>query len=399
MTVRIPLNASTFITGKYANRHGLIAGATGTGKTVTLMKMAEEFSRAGVPVFVADVKGDIAGLAVSDLPVRLFDVNGTAGEKFSIALPSFGADLLGRILGLTEPQQGMIETLSDTVGAPQSIDDLHDQVQRFEGMNATSQAVRRKITRFANNGGRKLTEGRTFDLQTLMPFKDGKGQIAVLDAQELVMTPEIYGTVMLWLLREVYARFPEAGDCDRPKFVMFIDEAHLLFQDAPAHLIHQIEQTARLVRSKGVGIYFATQSPEDLPAAVAGQLAHRIQHGLRGSTVRDQRAIRAAAETMPINPSIDAAEAIGKLGIGEALVSVLDASGLPTPCQRVRIDMPRCRLGALSDSERSEVMDKWGYVKEQPQLPVSAAGSAASEIAYGLFGLALIFGGIYAVIT
>lgn len=376
----INLGAGVGIPAKFANRHGLIAGATGTGKTVTLQTMCEQFSSCGVPVFVADVKGDISGLAVSDhcgtYPVRFWDVAGHKGRPLTMALWQLGPDLLARLLELTDAQTGAIEQAFAHNPRLSGLDSLSKAVRGQDTGAATKAAIERGILRLKRQGGDSLFSG-PFDVSALWDAdSQGRGMMNVLDAQQLIRSPLIYSTLLIWLLDQFYERLPESGDMDVPHFAFFLDEAHLLFEDASPTLIQKISRTVRLIRSKGVGVYFVTQSPEDLPSDVLGQLGNRIQHRLSAATLRDQKAIRAAAETMPVNPRIDAAEAIGKLATGEALVSTIGSDGAPTQCQRVRIGLPRCRLGAISDIERKQLMLLDGY---DPANRVTVAPVAESE--------------------
>ena len=407
MTTRIHLNAQTAILGKYANRHGLIAGATGTGKTVTLQKLCQEFSTAGVPVFVADVKGDIAGLAMPartiTSPVHLFDVFGEQGAKLTLSLESLGPDLLARLLELTDAQKGVLEAIFATAHRKiETLVDLVDQLNRFEGQAGTVAAVHRALLRFERLGGDQLIGKTCFNIEDLFLSRGTEGFISVLAADRLMMSPVIYSTLMIWLLDQLFERMPEAGDLDAPRFVMFIDEAHLLFQDAPDALVQKLERTVRLIRSKGVAIYFVTQSPDDLPDTILRQLGNRIQHRMSAATVRDQRAIRAAAETMPQNPAVNAAEAIGKLAVGEALVSVIGADGAPQPCQRTRIELPHCRLGALSRAERDTVANNTrlslsfggqAWIDESDAMTAAMMSKpAAPQMWEGIVGLGLVAG-------
>lgn len=392
---RIHLGGNAAILGKYANRHGLIAGATGTGKSVTLMRMAEEFSRAGVPVFMADVKGDLAGLAVprhlEANPVRFWDVFGQRGRPFRLSLTALGPDLLARMLELTDAQKGLLEFAFTKV--PATLGDLANICNDAAGMNGTNAALQRQLNRFERSGGAELIGMPEFGLENLFEdFGAFPAPIHILDAMRLIHEPVTYATLMIWLLRELYERMPEVGDLDAPRLVVFIDEAHLLFQDAPSALVATIERMARLIRSKGVGVYFVTQSPDDLPAPVLGQLGNRVQHALRGATLRDQRAIRAAAETMPINPAINAADAIAGLGVGEALVSTIGPDGAPQPVQRIRIQLPACRLGTISFAERQKADPAIGDALTEsitPPRDMSPGLAAAGLAVWGLIGVGL----------
>lgn len=397
MTNAIQFSNGHGIPLKYANRHGLIAGATGTGKTVTLQTLCQEFAANGVPVFVADVKGDIAGLATGAQHVELWDMKGKHGLPFKVSLDMLGPDLIARMLELSDAQTGLIEAAFAQKPRMETLDDLMDAIGDViaEGGatgTATVAAVSRAVMRFQRQGGGKLIGGPAYDIGPHL--FDLETAIHILHAEELVRQPAAYGALMIWLLRELMERMPEAGDLDKPRLVLFIDEAHLLFADAPPHLVRSIEQTVRLIRSKGVGVYFVTQSPDDLPPGILGQLGNRIQHALRGATQRDLRAIKAAAETMPINPTLDMAAAIRDLRTGEALVSTLDEEGRPRMAQRARIQLPQCRLGAISNEERRETIDKTATGLRQredvllaaPQLP----GLGMQDFAALVFMLALI---------
>lgn len=403
---RIRIGEGAEILGVYANRHGLIAGATGTGKTVTLQTLAEGFSRAGVPVFMADVKGDIAGLAIDGpseaCPVRFWDVYGENGAPLKLSLQALGPDLLARMLELTDAQKGIVESAFQNFGPLHTLGDLKKAAQDIAGMNGTNAALQRQIDRFSRTGGDFLIGSPSWDISALFaPPEVAESRacalIHILDAQKLINEPVTYATLMIWLLDELFTRMPEAGDLAAPRLVLFIDEAHLLFADAPPALTQKIERTVRLIRSKGVGVYFVTQCPDDLPATVLGQLGNRIQHALRGATVRDQKAIRAAAETMPTNPAINAAEAIAKLGTGEALVSTIGPNGAPQPVKKVRVNLPASRLGPISSEERA------GHKAPGPldgsPLPAEKSKTHGSVEALGwavlLFLSAAAFYGIY----
>ncbi len=377
-----------------ANRHGLIAGATGTGKTVTLQTLAESFSRAGVPVFLADVKGDLAGLARPGIaseklqaridqlglnwqpqprPTLLWDIYGKRGHAVRATLSDFGPQLLANLLQLNETQSGVLYAafrIADDNGL--LLLDLKDlrALMRWMSDNAKSlqaqygnlsgvsvAAIQRQLLVLEEQGAEQFLGEPALQLADLMQGDfSGNGVISILDATALMQKPRLYAMFLLWLLAELFEQLPEAGDLDRPKLVFFFDEAHLLFDDAPKALVDQIETVVRLIRSKGVGIYFVTQSPLDVPEAILGQLGNRVQHALRAFSPRDQRAVRTAAQTFRPNPAIDTEAAITELGVGEALVSVLDDKGQPTPVERVLICPPQSRIGALNETERSEVL-------------------------------------------
>ncbi len=381
---------------RMANRHGLIAGATGTGKTVTLQTLAESFSRAGVPVFMADVKGDLAGLArpgsaspklqqrIDQLglgwqpqgrPVLLWDLYGKRGHPVRATLSDFGPQLFANLLQLNETQSGVLYAafrIADDNGL--LLLDLKDlrallawmsdntkalQAQYGNLSGVSIAAIQRQLLVLEAQGAEQFLGEPALQLSDLMQSDfSGNGVISVLDASMLMQKPRLYAMFLLWLLAELFEQLPEAGDLDRPKLVFFFDEAHLLFDGAPKALVDQIETVVRLIRSKGVGIYFVTQSPLDLPNAVLGQLGNRVQHALRAFSPRDQKAVRAAAQTFRSNAAIDTERAITELGVGEALVSVLDDKGQPTPVERVLICPPQSRMGALEETERSEVLSR-----------------------------------------
>jgi DNA helicase HerA-like ATPase len=377
-----------------ANRHGLIAGATGTGKTVTLQSLAQSFSSIGVPVFMADVKGDLAGMAKPgggnpkvaerakllgiDLkyeacPVVLWDVFGEAGHPVRATVSDMGPLLLSRMLGLNDTQEGVLNLvfkIADDSGLLLlDAKDLRAMLQ-FVGENAaqfTTQygnvstasigAIQRGLLALESQGADKFFGEPMLDIADLMQTAEGgRGVINILAADQLMNSPKLYGTFLLWMLAELFEHLPEVGDPDKPKLVFFFDEAHLLFDDAPKALLDKIEQVVRLIRSKGVGVYFATQNPLDIPESVLGQLGNRVQHALRAFTPKDQKAVQAAAETLRPNPKLKVAQAITELGVGEALVSLLDEKGRPCVVERAYVVPPGSRLGPLDDSERKAVI-------------------------------------------
>ncbi|MGF1461817.1 MAG: helicase HerA-like domain-containing protein [Maricaulaceae bacterium] len=381
-----------------ANRHGLIAGATGTGKTVTLQIMAEGFSQAGVPVFCVDVKGDLSGLAaagsadhrlhdklqaraaqigLSDYgynaaPCVFWDVFGRRGHPVRVSVSEFGPELLGRLLGLNDTQTGVL-TLAEAFAEDENLLllDLKDvrallgvlveqraalSAQYGHYATASVGAIQRRLLALEQAGAEAFFGEPALSLDALMGrTASGAGLVSVLDATKLIREPLLYASFLTWLLAELFEDLPEIGDPDKPVLALFFDEAHLMFDDAPKALVDQIEQVVRLVRSKGVGVYFVTQNPRDLPDPVLAQLGCRVQHALRAYTPKERRALKAAADSFRPNPKFDAEEAIPTLGVGEALVSTLDASGAPTPVARTLIRPPSSRLCPLTDEERAAV--------------------------------------------
>ncbi|PTD95545.1 helicase HerA-like domain-containing protein [Pseudothauera lacus] len=376
---------------RLANRHGLITGATGTGKTVTLQKMAEMFASIGVPVFMADVKGDLSGIgapgvASERLLQRLaaigidsfepractavfWDVFGAAGHPVRATISDMGPLLLARLLNLNDIQSGVLQLvfkIADDQGLLLlDLKDLRAMVQHV-GDNAKTYttgygnvsaasigAIQRGLLGLEQEGGERFFGEPMLDLADLMQTDaQGRGVVNILAAERLYNSPKLYSTFLLWMLAELFEQLPEVGDVDKPRLVFFFDEAHLLFNDAPKALVDKIEQVVRLIRSKGVGVYFVTQSPADIPDSVLGQLGNRVQHALRAFTPRDQRAVKTAAETMRANPAFDAAAAITELGVGEALVSFLDDKGRPEVVERAAIVAPVSRMGPLDADER-----------------------------------------------
>ncbi len=403
---------------RLGNRHGLVAGATGTGKTVTLMTLAEGFSRIGVPVFLADVKGDVAGLALpgagtealaqraaeigvrdyapSASPAIFWDLYGKLGHPVRTTVSEMGPTLLARILELNDTQSGELDIvfkLADDRGLLLlDLDDLRallglvaeerkDISTEYGLVSAqTVAAIQRSLLRLSQDGGEAFFGEPALALADLMRVNhDGRGVIGILAADQLVLKPRLYSTFLLWLLSELFETLPEVGDLDKPKLVFIFDEAHLLFDDAPAALVQRIEQVVRLIRSKGVGVYFCSQFPDDVPANILGQLGNRVQHALRAFTPRDQKAVRTAAETFVPNPKLDVAAALAKLGTGEALVSTLQDKGIPSPVQQTRIAPPRCRMGAITDAERAQVR-AGSPVGSQYDTPINRE-SAAERLA------------------
>ena len=363
-----------------ANRHGLVAGATGTGKTVTLQGIAESFSARGVPVFAADVKGDLAGLAMAgsptdkahgamtgraaeigladfryaDNPVVFWDLFGKQGHPIRTTVSEMGPLLLARLMGLNETQEGVLTIafkLADEQGLLLlDLGDLQallaycaEQASELSARygnvtKATVGTIQRQLLQLESQGGEHFFGEPALDIADFLKIDDqGRGTINILAAEQLMASPKLYATFLLWLMSELFEQLPEVGDPDKPKLVFFFDEAHLLFEDAPAALQDKVEQVVRLIRSKGVGVYFVTQNPIDIPEAVAGQLGNRIQHALRAFTPRDQKAVKSAAETFRVNPKIDVETAITELKVGEALVSLLQEDGAPSPVDRPRV--------------------------------------------------------------
>ncbi|MHB8709167.1 MAG: helicase HerA-like domain-containing protein [Desulfuromonadales bacterium] len=377
-----------------ANRHGLIAGATGTGKTVSLRVLAEAFSDGGVPVFMADIKGDLTGLVEAGgdhpkvreragqfglgddfyrgYPVTFWDLFGEAGHPVRTTVSEMGPQLFARILGLNDTQEGVLNVIfkvADDQGLLLlDLKDLRamatfvaDHAAQFRteygNVSAASVgAIQRGLLVLEEQGGDRFFGEPALDLDDLMQSDGGRGMINILAADKLMRSPRLYATFLLWLLAELFERLPEVGDPPKPKLVFFFDEAHLLFDDAPKALVDQIEQVVRLIRSKGVGVYFITQNPIDLPDTVLGQLGLKIQHALRAFTPRDQKAVRTAAQTFRANPKLNVETAIMDLGVGEALVSVLDKKGVPSIVERAMVRPPRSRLEPLSDAERLRVI-------------------------------------------
>jgi DNA helicase HerA-like ATPase len=376
---------------RYGNRHGLVAGATGTGKSVTLMVMAEGFSRLGVPVFLADVKGDLAGLCqagapherisqrveqigMSDYrqeanPVVFWDIYGELGHPVRCSISEMGPTLLGRVLELNDTQTGVLDIvfkLADEQGLLLiDMDDLRallgfvadnrKEISTEYGLVSAQSvaAIQRQLLRLESDGGKQFFGEPALDLNDFMrQDMSGRGVVNVMAADKLILKPRLYSSFLLWMLSELFENLPEVGDLDRPKMVFFFDEAHLLFGDCPPALLQRVEQVVRLIRSKGVGVYFCSQNPDDIPGAVLGQLGNRVQHALRAFTPRDQKAVRTAAETFASNPNLDVAKVIGELGVGEALVSTLQDKGIPLPVERTLICPPRCRIGAITPEER-----------------------------------------------
>ncbi|UTH08770.1 DUF853 family protein [Macrococcoides canis] len=382
-----------------ANRHGLIAGATGTGKTVTLKVMAEQFSKAGVPVFLADIKGDLASIAepmtVNDkiqerltnlqiddyspqtFPVRLWDIFGEQGTPVRATITDMGPMLLSRLLELNDTQSGILDIafkISDEQGLllldlkdlQALLKDMAENATAYSSVygNITKQsigAIQRKLLSLETQGADQFFGEPALKLTDFMETTDDKGVINILMANNLYTKPVLYSTFLLWLLTELFETLPEVGDMDQPKLVFFFDEAHLLFKDAPKSFVTQVEQVVRLVRSKGVGVYFITQNPVDLPDEVLGQLGNRVQHALRSFTPRDQKAVASAAETFRQNPEIDVASVIGELKTGEALISCLNEEGQPSIVERAFIRPPESKIGVIDEQVKVKVIEDNPY--------------------------------------
>ena len=389
-------NGPISLVGKMANRHGLIAGATGTGKTVTLQVLAETFCQAGVPCFLADMKGDLSGISqvgklsgfiekrlpefgienpqFQSCPVRFFDVYGEQGHPMRSTISRMGPEMLGRLMDLNETQTGVLNIvfkIADENGL--LLIDLKDlrAMLNFVGQNAAEYttkygnvsaasigAIQRSLLALENQGAEKFFGEPDFDIYDLLQCEGGKGIMNVLAADRLMLQPKLYSTFLLWLLSELYATLPEVGDMDLPKLVFFFDEAHMLFEGTSKALTDKIEQVIRLIRSKGVGIYFITQSPTDIPSDILGQLGNRVQHALRAYSPKDQKAVKVAAETFRANPAFDTYDTLLELGTGEALVSFLDEKGTPSIVERAKILFPLSQIGAITEDQRAELIKR-----------------------------------------
>ena len=417
-------NGPISLVGKMANRHGLVAGATGTGKTVTLQVLAETFCQAGVPCFMADMKGDLSGISqvgklsgfiqkrlpefgiedpqFQSCPVRFFDVFGEQGHPMRSTISDMGPDLLGRLMELNETQTGVLNIvfkIADDNGLLLiDVKDLRAMLN-FVGQNAaeftvqygmistmTIGAIQRALLALESQGADKFFGEPSFDIYDLLQCEGGKGVMNVLAADKLMLKPKLYSTFLLWLLSELYSTLPEVGDLDLPKLVFFFDEAHMLFEDTSKALKTKIEQVIRLIRSKGVGIYFVTQSPTDIPEDILGQLGNRVQHALRAYTPKDQKAVKVAAETFRANPDFDTYEAILQLETGEALVSFLDEKGAPSVVQRAKILFPLSQIGAITEDQRATIIKQsrlWGRydnpIDRESAYEILVAATAEAE--------------------
>ena len=389
-------NGPISICGKMANRHGLIAGATGTGKTVTLQVLAETFCQAGVPCFMADMKGDLSGISQTGAmsgfiekrcaefgienpefgpcPVRFFDVYGEQGHPMRTTVSNMGPQLLSRLLQLNETQEGILNIvfriaddrgllLLDLKDLRSMLNYVAENAKQYTASygNITAQsvgAIQRALLTLENQGADKFFAEPSFDIYDLLQCEQGKGIMNVLAADKLMLNPKLYSTFLLWLLSELYAQLPEVGDMELPKLVFFFDEAHMLFDETSKALVDKIEQVVRLIRSKGVGVYFITQSPTDIPEDILGQLGNRVQHALRAFTPKDQKAVKTAAETFRENPAFKTADAIMELGTGEALVSFLDEKGAPSVVERAKILFPLSQIGAVTEGQRGQIINQ-----------------------------------------
>ena len=403
-------NGPIYMVGKMANRHGLIAGATGTGKTVTLQVLAESFSQAGVPCFMADMKGDLSGISqagkmsgfiekrlpeffpvenaegdnsqrstfnpqlFSGCPTRFFDVFGEQGHPLRATISDMGPQLLARLLGLNETQTGILNIvfkiaddrgllLIDMKDLRLMLDYVAKNAKEFITTYGTVSsvsvgAIQRALLALEAEGGDLFFGEPSFNVFDFIQTEGGRGVMNVLAADKLMLNPKLYSTFLLWLLSELYTQLPEVGDLPLPKLIFFFDEAHMLFKDTSKALVDKIEQVIRLVRSKGVGVYFITQSPDDIPDAIAGQLGNRVLHGLRAYTPKEQKAVKAAAQTFRANPNFNTETAILELGTGEALVSFLDEKGAPSIVERAKILFPLSQIGAITDDQRRDLIRK-----------------------------------------
>ena len=389
-------NGPIYLIGKMANRHGLIAGATGTGKTVTLQVIAESFSQAGVPCFMADMKGDLSGISqagqmsgfiqkrcpefgIEDpqfkgCPTRFFDVYGEQGHPLRATISDMGPQLLSRLLGLNETQTGILNIvfkiaddrgllLIDMKDLRLMLDYVAKNAKEFTTTYGTITsvsvgAIQRALLALEAEGANQFFGEPAFNVLDFLQTEGGYGVMNVLAADKLMLNPKLYSTFLLWLLSELYTQLPEVGDMDLPKLIFFFDEAHMLFKDTSKALVDKIEQVIRLVRSKGVGVYFVTQSPDDIPEAIAGQLGNRVLHALRAYTPKEQKTVRAAAQTFRANPAFNTETAIQELGTGEALVSFLDEKGAPTIVERAKILFPLSQIGAITDDQRQTLIKR-----------------------------------------
>lgn len=419
---RAATGGTVTLAARLANRHGLITGATGTGKTVTLLTLAEGFSRAGVPVFIPDVKGDVSGLAMPGTPsdklsararqvgadgfttegspTIFWDLFGKSGHPMRATVAGMGTTLLASMFELNGTQSGALDILFK-VAEDRNIPliDLHDlrallnlmlddrkAISRKYGLISGSSvgAIQRSLLRLQSDGGDNLYGKPALELADLMlSAPDGRGMVSILAADSLILNPRLYAGFMLWLLSELFEKLPEVGDLDKPRLVFIFDEAHLIFDSAPRPLLKRVEQVVRLIRSKGVGVYFCSQLPTDIPQNVLGQLGNKVQHALRAFTPKDRRAIKAASESFTPNAAVDVAEAIAGMGTGVALVSTLQDGGRPSPVERVTVAPPRCRMGAITDAERAAIMaiSPVGAKYDNQTVTASAADAIGEHVA------------------
>jgi len=422
-----------------ANRHGLITGATGTGKTITMQALAQRFSELGVPVFMADVKGDFSGIAkpgganpkvaerlkslklkaeFAGCPVEFWDVYGKGGLPVRATVSDMGPLLLGRMLGLNETQEGVLGLvfkiaddngllLLDLKDLRAMLQHVGDNAARYKTQygNVTGSsvgAIQRGLLALENQGAEQFFGEPMLEIADLMQLRGGKGVVNVLAADRLMSSPKLYSSFLLWLLAELFEQLPEVGDPEKPKLVFFFDEAHLLFDEAPKALTEKVEQVVRLIRSKGVGVYFVTQNPLDVPESVLGQLGNRVQHALRAFTPRDQKAVKTAADTLRPNPKLNAQKVITELGVGEALVSLLDEKGRPTMVERAFIVPPASHVGPITEEERRQILQSstlvskyqktvdresaYEKLKQQVQEKQPEAAPASNPVADVIFG-------------
>lgn len=392
-----PDQKPALILGHFANRHGLITGATGTGKTVTLQVLAENFAELGVPVFITDIKGDVSGLSQAGKqkefldnrakelniknyryegsPTIFWDIFKKHGHPVRTTIQEIGPMYLSRLLELSDVQEGVIAVafkyaevnkmalldLKDLKTLLRFMGDNHQQLSNEYGRitNASIGAIQRRLLNLESQSADKLFGEPALQLTDLMrQDMSGKGIISIMESRDLMMKPQLYASFLLWLMTELFETLPEVGDQPLPKLILFFDEAHLIFEDSPKEVLKRIEQVARLIRSKGVGVYFCTQSPGDIPEDILGQLGNKVQHALRAYTPKDKKVIRAVADSFRANPHFNTADVITSMGVGEALVSTLEEKGAPTVVERVKIAPPRCRMGPATDAERKLVMQR-----------------------------------------
>jgi uncharacterized protein len=407
------LSEDLFLLGAMANRHGLVAGATGTGKTITLQKLAEGFSQMGVPVFMADIKGDLSGISmqgtenpkisqrIKDLglasfefksaPVVFWDVYGEQGHPIRATISDMGPVMLSRLLNLNDTQEGVLQLvfkiadernlkLIDLKDLQALLKYVADHAKEFQttygNISATSVgAIQRSLLAIEDQGGKQFFGEPMFDIKDFMKLNNsGEGHINILSADKLMMNSQLYSIFLLWMLSELFENLPEAGDLDKPKLIFFFDEAHLLFTDAPKSLVEKIEQVVRLIRSKGVGVYFVTQNPMDLPDKVLAQLGNRVQHALRAFTPKDKKAVDTVAQTMRANPQFKTEDIITELAVGQALVSVLDEKGTPSVTQSILVAPPQSKIGPITSDQRQKFISSSAlYGKYEDSIDADSA--------------------------